>query len=170
MARNIEIKASINSIADCMEIAKDLSDSDPEILHQTDYFFNCTNGRLKLRVFSPDSAELIFYTRANDQGPKPSEYFISRTAEPDMLREVLQRSYGIDGVVEKTRTLFLIGRTRVHLDEVKNLGEFLEFEAVLSPGEHINNGIDEVHLLMDKFGIKKTNLITGAYIDLIKQK
>ncbi len=97
MARNIEIKASLNNINSCINTAKALSGSDPEVIIQEDYFFNCENGRLKLRIFSSDTGELIFYNRKNNSGPKISEYFISKTIEPNTLLHVMEKSYGIRG-------------------------------------------------------------------------
>ena len=61
MAINIEIKASLEDIDECLNKAKTLSGTDPEVIRQEDYFFHCTNGRLKLRIFSSDNGELIFY-------------------------------------------------------------------------------------------------------------
>ncbi len=116
MAINIEIKASLDNISSCIDTAKSLSGSDPEVIKQEDYFFSCENGRLKLRIFSSGKGELIFYNRKNDSGPKTSEYFISETNEPNRLLHVLEKSYGIRGVVKKIRQLFLIGNTRVHID------------------------------------------------------
>lgn len=170
MAINIEIKASLDNISSCIDTAKSLSGSDPEVIKQEDYFFSCENGRLKLRIFSSSKGELIFYNRKNDSGPKTSEYFISETNEPNRLLQLLEKSYGIRGVVKKTRKLFLIGRTRVHIDQVENLGDFLEFEVVLSNEEDTNTGKQEAHRLMNQFGIEKGSLIDCAYIDLIDKR
>ncbi len=170
MARNIEIKASLDNVGFCLDKAKSLSGTDPEIIKQDDFFFNCDNGRLKLRFFSQQNGVLIFYKRKNDSGPKTSEYFISETKEPGVLLQVLEKSYGIHGRVKKTRKLFLIGRTRVHIDQVENLGNFLELEVVLSENENSNTGITEAYQLMDQFGIKNDNLIDCAYVDLLNNK
>ena len=59
------------------------------------------------------------------------------TTTPDTLREsLLSPAYGQVGRVRKSRTLFLAGRTRIHLDRVEGLGDFLELEVVLADGEH----------------------------------
>ena len=170
MAKNIEIKASLEDVDACMNKAKTLSGSDPEVIMQEDHFFHCTNGRLKLRIFSPNNGELIFYKRKNESGPKTSEYFISKTNEPNKLLDVLEKCYGIRGVVKKIRKLYLIGNTRVHIDQVDNLGNFLEFEVVLSNEEDANTGKQVAQKLMAQFGIEKDSLIDCAYIDLIEKK
>lgn len=170
MAKNIEIKASLDNTDSCINTAKSLSDSDPEVIRQEDFFFNCANGRLKLRIFSSDKGELIFYNRKNESGPKTSEYYISETNEPYSLLDVLDKSYGIRGVVKKIRTLFLIGNARVHIDQVENLGCFLEFEVVLSKEVDTDTGKQSAQRLMDQFGIEKGSLIDCAYIDLIEKR
>ena len=170
MAKNIEIKASIDNISTCISTAKLLSGSDPEVIRQEDYFFNCANGRLKLRIFSSIKGELIFYNRKNESGPKTSEYFISKTNEPNKLLEVLDKSYGTRGVVKKIRKLFLIENTRVHIDQVESLGSFLEFEVILSQHMNIKAGGKIAQKLMEQFGIKNGSLIDCAYIDLIENK
>jgi len=170
MAKNIEIKASLNNVVFCLDKAKSLSGGDPEVIKQKDIFFNCDRGRLKLRIFSQKQGELIFYKRKNETGPKTSEYYISETNEPDRLLQVLEKAYGIYGVVKKTRKLFIIGRTRIHIDQVENLGNFLEFEVVLKENENPGIGKTEAHRLMDQFGLKDNNLIECAYIDLIKSR
>lgn len=170
MARNIEIKASIDNVSHCMDIAKSLSGSEPELIMQEDHFFNCKNGRLKLRIFTPERGELIFYKRPDDRGPKTSEYFITKTDEPDILLSVLEKSYGIRGIVKKSRNLFLIGRSRVHIDRVENLGDFLEFEVVLSGEDDTGTGRREARYLLTRFEIEEERLINCSYIDLIDQR
>ena len=66
-----------------------IADRGPIGIEQDDTFFRCTNGRLKLRCFASGKAELIFYRRADDDGPKESFYLITPTDAPDSLRDTL---------------------------------------------------------------------------------
>jgi predicted adenylyl cyclase CyaB len=169
MARNIEIKARIANTAELTRKLAAIADSGPAEIVQDDTFFNCSAGRLKLRAFPDGRGELILYRRADCEGPKESFYLISPTTSPCSLREILSLALGEAGRVAKRRTLFLIGRTRVHLDLVKDLGEFLELEVVLSDGEPPEAGIAEVRALMERLGIDSSQLIEGAYVDLLNK-
>ena len=167
MARNIEIKARIPSVQALVPGAVVLATEGPLDILQDDTFFHCANGRLKLRAFSPTSGELIFYRRPDQQGPKESFYLRSPTTEPDTLRESLTLAYGQSGRVRKHRTLFLAGRTRIHLDRVEGLGDFLELEVVLQDGEASEVGVREAHEMMAALGVETAQLIEGAYVDLL---
>jgi predicted adenylyl cyclase CyaB len=169
MARNIEIKARIENVEAMAARVAELADGGPTEILQDDTFFNCEGGRLKLRALSPTEGQLIFYQRANQSGPKESSYIVSPTASPDSLREALSLAYGQAGRVRKHRTLYFIGRTRVHIDRVENLGHFLELEVVLSEGELSKSGIKEAYSLMTSLGISSEQLVDGAYVDLIVQ-
>ena len=92
---------------------------------------------------------------------------IAATDEPDDLRRVLEQALGAAGRVRKERTLYLIGRTRVHLDRVEGLGDFVELEVVLAEGEAEASGLAEARRLMAALGIDETALIAGAYVDLL---
>ncbi len=169
MARNIEIKVLINSVDDLIPKVAEIAAAGPTKIFQDDTFFNCHAGRLKLRAFSDENGELIFYRRADQQVPKECFYVVSPTQSPNSLREVLSLSYGRAGRVEKHRTLFIVGRTRIHLDQVKGLGDFLELEVVLGAEESAEAGIAEAHALMKQLGIDPSQLIEGAYVDLLAQ-
>ncbi|MBN2317472.1 MAG: class IV adenylate cyclase [Acidobacteria bacterium] len=169
MARNIEIKARIESVESVFPKAAELADEGPIEIIQDDTFFPCENGRLKLRAFSRNEGELIFYRRADRKGPKESFYLVSPTNSPETLRESLSLAYGRAGRVRKKRTLFLAGRTRIHLDRVEGLGDFLELEVVLEEGESVESGEAEARELMKKLGIGPDQLIEGAYVDLLAQ-
>jgi len=170
MARNIEIKARIDSVETWLAKAASMADSGPTRILQDDTFFACPNGRLKLRAFSAEQGELIFYKRADRTGPKESVYSIAPTASPDSLREVLSLAYGQIGRVRKTRTLFLARRTRIHLDRVDGLGDFLELEVVLSKGEPVEAGIEVAKDLLGLLGVSEESLVEGAYLDLLTSK
>ncbi len=167
MNRNVEIKAKASDFSKQIKIAQELSDSSQESLIQEDTFFNVENGRLKLRKFSDVKGELIFYQRLDTHEAKQSNYKIYPTKEPDLLKKTLNLALGTAGVVEKTRYLYLHGQTRIHFDQVKDLGEFIEFEYVLKPDEPVENGQKALEILSDKLRIYPEDLISHAYIDLL---
>jgi predicted adenylyl cyclase CyaB len=170
MARNIEIKAVIDSVQALMHRAAALASEGPIEILQDDTFFSCNSGRLKLRAFCRDEGELIFYRRVDQPGPKESFYLRSPTSAPDTLRESLSLAYGVTGRVRKHRTLFMAGRTRIHLDRVEGLGHFLELEVVLADGEAAGVGEQEAHELMRQLGVEPSQLIDGAYVDLLARQ
>ncbi|GAA0753264.1 class IV adenylate cyclase [Ideonella azotifigens] len=167
MNRNIEIKARIASVEALLPLAASVADEGPTLIQQDDSFFACAQGRLKLRQFADGRGELIFYQRADSAGPKTSFYQRSPTESPDSLREVLTLAHGVVGRVQKQRTLFIAGRTRIHLDRVAGLGDFLELEVVLAPEESEADGVAEAHALMAKLGVVPGQLMQGAYLDLL---
>ena len=170
MPSNIEIKARIEDPAGLARRAAKISDEGPMEIEQDDTFFHCQAGRLKLRVFSPYKGELIFYRRKDEEGPKESFYLRSPTSDPETLREALTLAYGQAGRVRKHRTLFHVGRTRIHLDDVQELGCFMELEVVLEQGEDPETGVREAENLMTKLGIGPEQLIEGAYVDMLDRR
>lgn len=176
MARNIEIKARLASPGTLETIeprVAAIATQGPELLLQDDTFFGCAHGRLKLRAFGPDAqgrtppAELIFYRRADAAGPRASHYRISACPDPDGMRTLLAEAQGQTGRVRKRRLLYLVGRTRVHLDRVEGLGDFLELEVVMRDGEPPETGLDEARALMATLGIAPSHLEARAYVDLL---
>ncbi len=171
MARNVEIKATLEAreFASVKDRAREISDSGPEVLFQTDIFFHCATGRLKLRKFDVGTAELIAYDRPDQVGPKTSSYIRVDCPYPDSMREALTRSLGIKGIIKKRREVFLTGQTRIHLDQVENLGEFLELEVVLNADESEQHGVRTANSILEKLGIPSPSLVAGAYIDLMEK-
>jgi adenylate cyclase class IV len=167
MPRNIEIKARLPSLAEMERTVASLATQGPVPIAQDDTFFHCAQGRLKLRAFGDGTGELIFYRRADRAGPKESFYLRSPTAHADSLREALAQAHGVLGRVLKQRTLYLLGRTRVHLDRVQGLGEFLELEVVLADDEPAEVGEQEAQRLLAQLGVAPAQLLEGAYLDLL---
>jgi len=169
MPRNVEIKARIDSIeAIAPKVAALANDGPVEIL-QDDTFFCCERGRLKLRTFTPAFGELIYYRRADHAQPKESFYVRTPTSDPATLRETLALACGEAGRVRKRRTLYLVDRTRVHLDDVEGLGQFLELEVVLRDGEPVEDGVAIAHDLMAALDVVPDSLVDSAYVDLMQR-
>jgi len=166
MARNTEIKSRLHSLEAVIKQISRMESSEPAVLNQEDTFFNIPDGRLKWRSMDQHS-ELIFYKRPDTSGPSISQYKrVETTGQPE-LKQMLQESLGVKGIVKKKRRLFIVGQTRIHLDEVEGLGNFLELEVVLQ--EHQNNAEGEAIIkdLMMQLKIDHKDLIKSAYIDLL---
>jgi len=167
MNRNIEIKARATNLADLLDRAKKLADAPPQVLLQEDVFFHTPNGRLKLRTINGTQSELIYYERPDGTQPKDSQYLLLAVSDPQTARELLGRAYGIRGIVRKRRTLFLVGVTRIHIDEVEGLGEFVELEVVLPADWSAEAGVKIAKELMRKLNIEESTLVADAYMDLL---
>jgi adenylate cyclase len=165
--RNLEIKARVRDAGALASRAAAVAGGPPEVLRQEDTFYPVSEGRLKLRVLAENRGELIYYRRADVRGPKASSYAIAPTDRPQALGAVLEAALGSRTVVRKRRTVFLAGRTRIHLDEVQDLGSFVELECVLGPGDTLKDAEAELSELMDRLGVAEADLIEGAYADLL---
>ena len=170
MPSNIEIKARARDFIGIRSRAEALTDVPVEVISQEDTFFSVSKGRLKLRVRSPNPAQLIFYERPDQDGPKRSDYQIFETTDPDNLKGALSRALGIRGVVRKTRYLYLVGQTRVHVDDVQDLGQFIELEVVMRPGQADADGQAIAEDLMSRLGVEPADLLEGAYMDLLEER
>ena len=167
MARNVEIKARIGNVAVISRLVADKADGEADTFSQSDTYFQVGTGRLKLREFADREAELIYYQRPDVGGPAESNYHRIPIKEPQQLRQLLADALGVRGVVSKRRQVYRIGRTRVHLDEVQNLGDFLELEVEIEDEEPIDTGVVEARRLMQLLGIQEDALVAEAYIDLL---
>src|SRR5688572_18317134 len=168
MPSNIEIKARVRDFDEIRQRAERLSDTDVQIIRQEDTFFNTEKGRLKLRVLATDRAQLIYYLRSDQEGPKRSDYHIFETPDPENLRRVLELAYGVRGMVKKTRYLYIVGQTRIHLDDVNGLGQFMELEVVLQERQSNAEGEEIAERLMSSLGVERSHLIESAYMDMLE--
>ena len=170
MARNVEIKAAVSDPDAIRRRLSGIASGPPQIIEQLDTFFVVSAGRLKVRRFEDGSGELIAYERTNAAGPKTSNYSIVSCDDAARLVEILAHILPVRGQVVKQRELFLVDRTRVHLDQVEGLGSFVELEVVLRNNDSIEAGTREARDLMDRLGITRESLVADAYIDLIERR
>jgi len=166
--RNIELKARLEDPEAAREVAVAVGGKRLGVQYQVDCYFHCRRGRLKLRQIDGLSAELIWYRRPDERGPKASEYLRVAISEPEVLKAALAAAWGIRVVVEKRREIFLVDNVRIHLDEVVGLGHFLEFEAVLGPEVDDPQGIAQLEDLAEKFSIGAGDRVAGSYADLVE--
>ncbi len=166
MPVNLELKAKITSPSRTIQTLRKIG-GPAEILVQTDTYFRVESGRLKLRESGDGRSELIFYRRNEKKGRRWSDYSILNVSDTKKVRVFLEEIFGVDVVVRKTRHVYLYKRqARVHLDRVKGLGLFIEFEVVRK--RDTKKAILLYRKLIDIFGIERKNVIRCSYADLIR--
>ena len=167
--KNIEIKSPLADRPGTEERLRSLGAKLEWTRRQVDTFFNSPSGWLKLREVEGCPSELISYRRSvENSGPRESDYHILRIDEPSALYSVLESSLGILGRVEKQRALWIYRNTRVHLDRVEGLGDFLELETVLGDIDSAE-GTAESEEVINLIKLDRESLISVPYLELLQE-
>lgn len=177
---NLEFKARLRNPGAIHQILAKHDIPLAATLRQIDTYFHVEKGRLKLREIEGEKSQLIFYVRPDAAEVKRSDYLISPVSAAAGLREVLSAACGIHAVVKKVRALYLLprrlrhgagvqadARSRLHLDTVDSLGDFLEIEVILQEGESPERAEQEAQAWLQEFGIAADELLAGSYADLL---
>ena len=164
--KNLEFKAKCDSLDALRGRLVDLQAENRHTMKQLDTYFNVPQGRLKLREINTDKAELIYYERSDLAESRYSNYQVCDIPEPEIFKQIATMAWGVKAVVEKRRELWMFGDTRIHLDEVKDLGQFVELETVIH-NQTEAEAQAEHRLVKDTLGIKEEDLVSVSYSDLI---
>lgn len=174
--RLVELKARVTNFDAVRERLFSVDARRIGSFRQIDTYFDVPEGRLKLReVESSNIAKLVYYERKNIAGPKRSDVFILEIQEPRVIKNLLQKILKTKIVVEKAREIFRCQGTKfgsrqsyvqIHLDNVKRLGTFVEFE--MQSSERTENRDRQIlKNLMDRLGIRTNQLEGYSYSDLM---
>lgn len=166
--RNIEFKTRLEDPKAALARARALGAELWGDLRQTDTYFNVPSGRLKLRETAGLQAELIAYARDEDAGVRTSDYQIARTPDPAPLLDVLTRALGVIAVVRKRRTLVTLDSDRIHIDNVEQLGSFLEIEVICGNDEAAARA--RFDSLIEGLGYRPADGIRVSYLDLLLEQ
>ncbi|GAB4131132.1 MAG: class IV adenylate cyclase [Ignavibacteriales bacterium] len=164
MAKNLEIKLKIVDHEQMIEKAKFIGADFIKELNQKDIYYKYENGLLKLRIQNGDS-ELIKYNRDEKSAERWSEYYVLKICDENP-ESFFSKLFHVEVIVEKLRRLFIYKNTRIHVDTVKNLGDFLELETV-SQGNEIESKL-EFDEVVAKLGLDVKSQIRNSYRDLLK--
>jgi homotetrameric cytidine deaminase len=167
-SRNVELKAHDPDPARTLERALAAGARDEGLLRQRDTYFHVAAGRLKLREEDPGGATLIAYQRPDEAAERVSSYRLVQVPDAAALRSALAAAIGIDVVVVKRRHLLMWETVRIHLDEVRGLGSFLELEAVAEPAGDLAREHGQVARLRELLEIRDESLREGSYADALR--
>jgi len=164
---NIEIKARTSKPDFIRQYLSENGARFIGIDHQTDTYFNIPAGRLKLRQGTIENT-LIFYERSDHAGPKHSVCRMMEIVRAEDLCEILRHALGIRVVVKKKREIYFAGNVKIHLDELSELGFFVEVEASDKdqpiPVERLG---EQCNFYRRAFLIEDDDLIACSYSDML---
>ena len=164
--KNLEFKANCASLDVLRQRLVNCQAEHRRTMKQLDTYFNVPEGRLKLREIDTHKAELIYYVRSDLAESRYSNYQVCDIPEPIAFKEIATMAWGVRSVVEKQRELWMFGDTRIHLDEVTNLGQFVELETVIRDQTE-SEARTEHQVVKDALGIKEEDLVSVSYSDLV---
>lgn len=167
---NIEIKATCADLTHARHIAHTVMTDYIGHLHQVDTYYATKEGRLKVREINDEKAQLIPYYKEYSLGPMKSSYELLPVSDVNNLKNILEKTLGRIAIVDKKREVFLADNIRIHIDTVKDLGDFIEFEAVYKEESQKEQEVHKVNKLMEKFKIEKEHLLDSSYIDYLLEK
>ncbi|CAN5649377.1 hypothetical protein BH10BAC5_BH10BAC5_03440 [soil metagenome] len=163
----IEIKAHCSDPSNIENILTERKADFRGIDNQTDTYFNCKNGRLKLREGTIENS-LIHYNRADLEGPKRSDVKLIKIREASEMKSILSETNGILKTVIKRRKIFFIRNVKFHIDEIENLGSFVEIEAIDESEQFTENELlEQCNYYLSLFNIPKSDLLKKSYSDMI---
>ena len=167
--KNIEIKLRLFNFQKVKSLLKKIGGKEEGVLKQTDTYFNCQNGRLKLREINNRNFELISYQRAEIKGPKISDIKILELDKHQVMviKNILIKALGIKIIVKKERNLWIYKHTRIHFDRVSKLGKFLELETVMRDIDY-ERAKKEHQKIINLLNICQYKRISKSYSDLVE--
>jgi len=85
------------------------------------------------------------------------------------LRAILARALGTLAVVDKRREIYFVKNVKIHLDRVRQLGEFIEVEAISRTGD-ARKIRSQARQFQKLFGITAKDIVAESYSDLILRR
>jgi predicted adenylyl cyclase CyaB len=173
--KNLEWKAELRDPNLARIICKKIGASKVAKIRQTDTYFNITRGRLKKReavavergIGSPEPIEYIYYERPDEISPKVSDYSI--LSQDELHERFGQANLPVWLVVTKVRELYLLGSTRIHIDDVHVLGWHFEFEILINSEKDAEQAPKIAEQLRSTFLPALGEPIRSSYAELLDQ-
>lgn len=136
-------------------------------VEQIDTYYRVPDGRLKKREAHGEPIEYIFYHRINRPQPKLSHFTIY--TEDQVTQRFGTRPLPVWLTVRKTREIYLLRGTHIHIDNVQELGHFLEVDALVSPNQHVGRCHRLIGKIRELLGPALGEPIATGYADLMQQ-
>lgn len=170
--KNIELKVKVKELGSVLRLLPEIRAKKAARLLQVDTYFKIRTGaRLKTREINRNRFELIYYKRPDLKISKLSVYQVV-VLNSQNIREVkslLTVLFGVLVIVKKERNFWMYKHTRVYLDKVMGLGNFVELETVIKNIKY-EDAVKEHKEVIRLLRLDKYKKIPVSYSDLLLKK
>jgi len=135
-------------------------------LNQKDIYYSIGKGLLKLRV-EGDKNTLIKYLRNESGKERWSNYDLIQLTNGN-AEKFLSELFPIETIIVKKRKLYWLLNTRIHIDIVESLGNFLELETIVTFDKE--DAIERFNKVIDLLNLDVNKQFNCSYRDLMLQK
>ena len=163
MPTNLELKIRVPFHQSLKKILKQIGAENKGMLKQKDVYYSIPKGLLKLRIEN-GSESLIFYNRNENDKNRWSDFEVLQFANAKG-EKFFSKLFDVEVIVNKKRELFYYDDTRIHLDKVNILGNFLELETLV-----INGKVDakkRFQKIISLLKLDESKQIRKSYRDLL---
>ena len=168
--QNLELKA-YNAQTKADKIAISMKQYFSDTLSQTDAYYKTRTGqRLKIRSENNskgDRTYAILYDRPDTESAKLSTYTFYEIQNPDIFEKVFGVALEKEIEVVKIRQLYLYKNARIHVDNVLNLGTFIEIEVVIRNPESEPDPSELMNELIGLLDIGDETRISVGYREML---
>ena len=166
MPRNLELKIKCDFFDEVKNCLEEINADYTGELNQKDIYFRVENRLLKLRIENGEQS-LIKYTRDETGKDRWSDFQVIKLPDKN-AEDFFEDLFDIETVVEKKRLVYIYDNTRIHLDKVKGLGEFLELETLVLNG--LKDAKSRFNYMVKKLKLDLSSQIKNSYKILIEEK
>lgn len=165
--KNIELKVRLDNSKRIISDIRKIGAKFKLRMHQVDTYYNCKTGHIKMRENNNKDFELIFYQRPDKMSSRISNYFLLKMKrnKAEMMKNILSQALGVRNIIRKIRNLWIYKNTRIHIDKVDGLGNFLELETVVG-NQKIEMARIEHKKLIELLALSKFKKVSKSYTDL----
>jgi predicted adenylyl cyclase CyaB len=167
--KNLELKSKYPDVKKLRRLILELGAEYQKTMRQIDTYFVVQKGRLKLREIVGETAQLVYYERADEKSSRYSNYSVVEIIDASGFKKTMTDALGVKAVVDKRRELWMYADTRIHLDDVKSLGNFVELETVIINQTDVE-AQNEHNFVKQALGIDDAQIVPVSYSDLILAK
>ncbi len=174
----VEVKFRVDSLSDVRRNLLSIGAKKLCTIEEKDLYFNhpCkdfakSDEALRIRVHS-DGTIILTYKgpRMGSEGKSREEINVKISSDEDMERMLERLGFRKFLEIVKEREVYTYENFTINLDQVRDLGSFVEIETLTTDSSLISNIVNAIADFAKKIGLDPSNIERKTYLELALEK